>query len=91
MPRSQNHEYLCIFHSDRERHLLDQKPLSAELAVADHIAPKLFHSPIRSASLLLQTLSGVGKGVTIALGWKEREAEIRRIHSSRNKPPSPAP
>ena len=31
MPRAQNHEYLCVFHADRERRLLDQQALDAEL------------------------------------------------------------
>ena len=29
MPRSQDHNYLCVFHADRERRLLDQQALDA--------------------------------------------------------------
>ena len=29
MPRSDAHDYLCVFHADRERHLLDQQALDA--------------------------------------------------------------
>jgi hypothetical protein len=29
MPRSHNHDYLCVFHADRERRLLDQQALDA--------------------------------------------------------------
>jgi len=32
MPRSDSHAYLCVFHADRERHLLDQQSLDAALA-----------------------------------------------------------
>ncbi|HWZ98489.1 MAG TPA: hypothetical protein VN025_12080 [Candidatus Dormibacteraeota bacterium] len=113
MPRAHNHEYLCIFHADRERRLLDQQVLDAELAadllgpagelrsttdvnafitrltkhaVAGRIPPKLFHSLIYSASLLLQTLPGVSNDVRIALGFDHWQAELRRIYSVRSKP-----
>lgn len=32
MPRSESHAYLCVFHADRERRLMDQQALDAALA-----------------------------------------------------------
>lgn len=110
MPRGKNHEYLCVFHADRERRLHDQQALDAELsadlfgsgelrsatevntfiarltkhAVAGRIPPKLFHSLVYSASLILQTLPGVSSDVRLALGFDHWTAELRRIYSARS-------
>jgi hypothetical protein len=31
MPRSQDHNYLCVFHADRERRILDQQGLEQSI------------------------------------------------------------
>ncbi len=114
MPKAPNHDYLCLFHADKERRLQLQSlepALAAELfgplgelrtstdvntfltrltkhAVSGRIPPKLFHSLVYSASLLIQTLPGVRNDTTNAVGFREWEAELRRLYSARSKPPS---
>lgn len=57
MPRSKTHDYLCVFHADRERRLLDQHALDAG-DLSDLFGP---NGELRTATDIYAYLTRVAK------------------------------